>query len=93
MEGVVSQQYNSHHGLLAISHLDRHYCGHNNWRSCSCALISFLKNLKNDRSHHLGLETARLGLARSLPLALDFEVSRQRYTNNNLGSFHQRLRC
>jgi uncharacterized membrane protein len=39
------------------------------------AFISFLKNLKKstpDRT--LGLETTRLGLARSLLLALDFEI-------------------
>ena len=39
------------------------------------AFISFLKNLKKSTTDRtLGLETARLGLARSLLLALDFEV-------------------
>ena len=41
------------------------------------AFISFLNNLKKstmDRT--LGLETTRLGLARSLLLALDFEIGR-----------------
>ena len=41
------------------------------------ALISFLKNLKKSaKDRTLGLETARLGLARSLLLALDFEVGK-----------------
>lgn len=41
------------------------------------ALISFLKNLKKSTTDRtLSLETARLGLARSLLLALDFEVGR-----------------
>jgi uncharacterized membrane protein len=39
------------------------------------AFISFLKNLKKSTADRtLGLETARLGLARSLLLALDFEI-------------------
>ena len=41
------------------------------------ALISFLKNLRRTtKDRTLGLETARLGLARSLLLALDFEVGK-----------------
>jgi uncharacterized membrane protein len=41
------------------------------------AFISFLKNLKKSTTDRtLGLETTRLGLARSLLLALDFEVGR-----------------
>lgn len=41
------------------------------------ALISFLKNLKKStKDRTLTLETARLGLARSLLLALDFEVGK-----------------
>jgi uncharacterized membrane protein len=39
------------------------------------AFISFLKNLKKSTTDRiLGLETTRLGLARSLLLALDFEI-------------------
>jgi uncharacterized membrane protein len=41
------------------------------------ALTTFLKNLKKSTTDRtLGLETASLGLARSLLLALDFEVGR-----------------
>ena len=41
------------------------------------SLISFLKNLKKStKDRTMGLETARLGLARSLLLALDFEVGK-----------------
>jgi uncharacterized membrane protein len=39
------------------------------------AFFSFLKNLKKSTTDRtLGLETTRLGLARSLLLALDFEI-------------------
>ena len=54
------------------------------------AFISFLKNLKKSTTIvHLGLETTRLGLARSLLLALDFEIG-ERYTQNYFDSFYNR---
>ena len=57
------------------------------------ALISFLKNLKKSTTDRtLGLETARLGLARSLLLALDFEVGRDILTTILVPSI-TRLRC